>query len=545
MLALMVMPAPGEAAVRVWTGKSSRFWSNPLNWEFGQVPGIGDVVEFPAEANNRETINDLLPGLSLTGIVIKGRNYVLAGNRINLNGGITSIPGNSTNRIELDADLHGLVTVHNAGYFNLLELAGQYVLSTGGTLVLRTSSAMLLTGRVSATNQSQIVQQDSGTVTLGSGCRVFGRMIVEHGDLILAGRSTLKPDSHIDGTLIIGDALNASGHARVFSKDSNLLSADTQVTVHRSGILNLADTTYPDGVNERIRSLSGAGVVELGPNYLTVNPRGLHSEFSGEIRGSGTLQLGVIPDPPTQLFSGSLTLSGHSPLAGPVNVDLGHLHLTGSLSNAVITLKAACRLNGNGTARGLVSTASIIRPGPGTLRFLDHCTLDWWTQLWVPLDGPDAARLEASTLEIGSAFLGLTYHGTLDESFTVASTGSKSEQPFRNSFWDLPEGSWVVVGEAGQQHEFNITYAGNGGHDVVLQRVGSYVPPVLRIQQISETERRIAWPLAAHTYWLEHTASFFPRFWSTNGLPAPGTNDTDFFIIENLPGQERYYRLRR
>src|SRR5690606_488543 len=149
---------------------------------------------------------------------------------------------------------------------------------------------------------------------------------------------------------------------------------------------------------EWIRTLAGSGIVDLGPNHLIVNPRGLQSEFSGEIRGSGTLQLGVIPDPPGPPgFSGSLTLSGHSPLAGTVNVDRVRLHLLGSLSNAPVTLKAGCVLTGNGTARSLISTAGIIRPGPGTLRFLNHCALDWWTQLWLPLDGPNAARLKTSS----------------------------------------------------------------------------------------------------------------------------------------------------
>ncbi len=544
-LIVVLMALPVAGAVRVWTGTAGQFWSNPLNWEAGQVPTSGDMIEFPVEAAHRVTIQDLAPDLSLTGIVIKGRNYVLAGNSIILAGDLVSTPNNSTNRIDLNAALHGEVSFVNAGYFNQLELSGQFKVENEGTLILRTSSAIRISGMITATNLARVVQRDPGWVTFGHAGRVRGNLFVERGTLVLAGGSLQPQNPHIDGELSIGDNVNPSGHSRVFWQDSNLLSTNTHVTVHRSGIMNLADMAPVMGITEWIRTLAGSGIVDLGPNHLIVNPKGFHPEFSGELRGSGTLQLGWIPDPPTDLFSGSLTLSGHSPLAGAVNVDLGHLHLTGSLSNAVITLKAACRLNGNGTARGIISTGGIIRPGPGTLRLLDHCALDWWTQLWLPVDGPNAARLKTSSLELNSAFLGASYHGDPADTFTLIEAGSASTDPLRVDGRDLPEGAWIVAGPTDDLNDFQISYTGNSGHDVVLQKVGSYVPPVLNIQQVSATERRIAWPLAAHTYRLEHTPSWFPRFWSTNGLPAQGTNDMDFFIIENLPGQQRYYRLRR
>jgi hypothetical protein len=544
-LAGIAFPDPVAGAVRVWTGKADQFWSNPLNWEGGQVPTSGDMLEFAVEATHRVTIHDLAANLSLAGIVIKGRNYVLAGNSLILEGNLISTSNNSTNRIDLSANLHGEVSFINAGYFNQLELSGQFKVENQGRLILRTSSSILVSGLITATNLARVVQRDPGWVTFGPVGRVRGNLSVEQGSLILTGGSVLEDRSQINGELIIGDNVNPSGYSRVFWQDSNLLSTNTHVTVHRSGIMNLADMAPVMGITEWIRTLAGSGIVDLGPNHLIVEPRGLGSEFSGEIRGSGTLQLGWIPNPPTDTFSGSLTLSGHSPLAGAVNVDLGHLNLRGSLSNAAINLKAVCRLNGTGTVRSLVSTGGIIRPGPGTLRVLDHCALDWWTQLWLPVDGPNAARLKTSSLELNSAFLGASYHGDPADTFTLIEAGSASTDPLRVDGRDLPEGAWIVAGPAEDLQEFQITYAGNGGHDVVLQKVGPYIPPVLRIQRVSATERRLEWPLAAHTYWLEYTPSFSPRFWSTNGLPAPAANDTDFFIIENLPGQERYYRLRR
>lgn len=439
-LAGFSFPDPVAGAVRVWTGKADQFWSNPLNWEAGQVPTTGDMLEFPVEATHRVTIHDLAANLSLTGIVIKGRNYVLAGNSINLEGDIISTPNNSTNRIALSAWVHGEVSFINAGYFNQLELSGQLKVENQGRLILRTSSSILVSGLITATNLAQVIQRDPGWVTFGPTGRVRGHMFVEQGSLVLTGGSVLEDSSQINGELIIGDNVNPSGYARVFWQDSNLLSTNTHVTVHRSGIMNLADMAPVMGITEWIRTLAGSGMVELGPNHLIVNPKGFHPEFSGEIRGSGTLQLGWIPDPPTDLFSGSLTLSGHSPLAGAVNVDLGHLHLLGSLSNAPVTLKAGCLLTGNGTAHSLVSTAGIIRPGPGTLRFLNHCALDWWTQLWLPLDGPDAARIKTSSLEINSAFLGASYHGDPADTFTLIEAGSASTYPLRVDGRDLPEG---------------------------------------------------------------------------------------------------------
>ncbi|HSH15274.1 MAG TPA: hypothetical protein VLD18_04510, partial [Verrucomicrobiae bacterium] len=175
-----------HAATRIWTGAVSPFWSNPANWLHGQRPLPGDSIEFPEEAPIREVYNDLELDFSVGDITIKGRNYILQGNRISLEGDLTSMPSNSTNRIMLDAHLYAPLTISNHGYFNQLELGGHLRLWYD-PLVLETSSSIKITNYLMDTNNLGVIQRGAGTVSFEGNGFLVGAMIVETGDLLLSG----------------------------------------------------------------------------------------------------------------------------------------------------------------------------------------------------------------------------------------------------------------------------------------------------------------------------------------------------------------------
>ncbi|HSH16438.1 MAG TPA: hypothetical protein VLD18_10415, partial [Verrucomicrobiae bacterium] len=218
------------------------------------------------------------------------------------------------------------------------------------------------------------------------------------------------------------------------------------------------------------------------------------------------------------------------------------LKLTGSASNAVVVLSDGATLTGNGVAKSLAATNAVVRPGPGTLRFLEGFTLDADALLDAVLDGPDAGSVQAGTVHLNEAALRVMYHG-LGESneFALVTANATTGSTFQN----YSQGAWLLAGDPAAPSEFQLTYAGGGGHDVVLERAGLFVPPMLSIHPLSATKRRIEWPSSAQGYTLQHTPRLHPPTWTANGLPAPATTATEHCVIDDTSPGQRFYRLTR
>ncbi len=542
-LAVLSLPAQAAPATRAWIGKEDPFWSNPGNWTNGLVPVAGDSIEFLDDVKFRDTYNDLSPDMTIGSILIKGRNYVLRGNRINLQDNLVSQPSNSSNRITLGLNINGPLSIINYGYFNTLELAGRIDLFWH-PLVLETGSSILISGLIWNTNDAiAVIQKAAGTVSFGPSGRIAGNVTVEQGELNLSGRSaTIHLDGPTPTVLVVGNDENPPGSARVVWGSSNKADLDTLVTVNHSGRLDL------NGFAQTIASLGGSGVVDLDSGQLMVRQPPTRSKFAGELRGSGTIRLEGV--------NAGLELSGHNSFTGTIHTasilvtnqltqqvtELGsHLILSGSASNAAVNLLASSLLTGNGAARSLSSFNATIRPGPGAMRFLESCTLEGGTRLELDLDGPGAGSLQALQLNLANGILDVRYQGTGPESlFTliaaIANPGS--------TFQGLAEGAWIVAGDPAAPNEFRLTYSGNGGHDVVLERTGLFVPPALSIR-LSGAGRVIEWPVAAQGYSLQRALTLDPPGWTSDGLPVTEATATEFFIIDDSSEGERFYRLAR
>jgi len=545
-LAILADPIHAAPATRIWIGKEDPFWSNPGNWTNGLVPVAGDSIEFLDDVKFRDTYNDLDPDMTFGSLHIKGRNYVLRGNKINLQDNIISQPSNSSTLITLDLNINAPLSIVNYGYFNVLELAGVIRLYWH-PLVLETSSSILISGSIINTNDSiMVIQRASGTLSFSATGRLGGTMVVEQGELVLGGASA---NVNLYGTapeysaaLIVGRDVGPPADARVSWRAANKLADYTAVNINRSGLLDL------NGFSQTMATLSGSGVVNLDGGQLRIQGPAPPSNFAGELRGNGALQVAG---------AAGFELSGHNTFTGSVEVALlqvtnaftqevstlfSELNLSGSASNAAVRLQTNAVLRGKGVARSLTATNATIRPGPGALRFLEGFSLDAASTLDLDLDGPDAAMIEAGSIDLGEATLQFTYRGAGPESlFTLISAN------FANAgsvFGGLAEGAWLVAGDPGAPSEFRLTYSANGGHDVVLERTGLFVRPPLNIR-MSGTECVIEWPLSAPGYLLERATSLIPADWSGDGLPAPAATVTDFFIIDNSAEGERFYRLKR
>jgi hypothetical protein len=479
-----------HAATRIWTGAQNGLWSNPANWTNNLVPTHLDSVEFPAEANVREMTNDL-SGLEFGGLIFKGGRYTLKGNKLFLLGGITSIPGNTTNRVACEIFVGAPMTFSCHGYFNLLELGAVEV---AYPLRLETGSWIQLSGDMKIHDDIAATVAAPGRVTFNTLGRAIGTLILESGTIELTSTANR---AHIEGLLIVG-ADSAVTPARVFWGAPNKLGNNSVVVLNRSGLLDM------NKHSDTIRMLSGAGTVELNGGQLTVSSPGGQTDFAGKLQGTGIFR--------AVGFDGGFALSGQHSFTGAIEVAAAHLRLAGSASNAVVTMTDLATLSGHGVARSLTATNAVVRPGPGTLRFLEGFTLDAGTLLDTVLDGPDAGSVQAATVNLNQAALRVTYHGTsaANQFALVTANATTTGSTFQN----YAEGAWLLAGDPLAPHEFQLTYAGGGGHDVVLHRAGRFVPPVLRIESLPGGPRRLAWPRTAQGFTLQRTPTLSPPLWT-------------------------------
>ncbi|MBI1177004.1 hypothetical protein GC207_06140 [bacterium] len=536
-----------NSATCIWTGTQNNLWSNSANWTNGITPDTGDSLVFPDGPKYRNLQNDRLDILSVSNIIFNGRGYTLGGNKIDLTGDIVSVPSLSTNRVLFPIDVYGPATFQNQGYFNQLELGGEINLNSD-PITLETISDIKISGTIRGTiGVGTILHSNSnGRFTLAEDGRMYGDITVAHGNLIL---SYTLSHGFIDGArgtrLIIGNDVDSPMSAKVQTQRSNLITTKVEVIVNGSGVFDMVAPDYPERMEQTIGGIAGTGLINLGDGKLILGST-LSEAFSGVINGSGDIQIGLpAPLGATSKINGSLVVAGDLTFDGPVNVVSGYLSLAnGSLSNSVVTMESGGHLDGSGSIKSLSSDGAEITPGPGTLRVLNDCNLDFWTLLWAHLDGPKKGVLHAGTLNLNSAYLGAIYEGVATESsFTVASTDSGLSANFRLDTVILPEGGWLVRGDP--PTEFQITYGANAGHEVVLTRYGEFSAPTLSVRQLSTTECIIEWPLEAHDFFLQHTNPEYLGGWTTNGLPAPATNATVHFVIESNTTPWRLYRLTR
>ncbi|MBI1177003.1 hypothetical protein GC207_06135 [bacterium] len=541
---------PADAATCIWTGTQNNLWSNSANWTNGITPDTGDSLVFPDGPKYRNLQNDRLDILSVSNIIFNGRGYTLGGNKIDLTGDIVSVPSLSTNRVLFPIDVYGPATFQNQGYFNQLELGGEIHLNSD-PITLETISDIKISGTILGTNGVGTIlhSNSNGKFELAENGRIYGDITLDRGVLLLS--STLS-HGFIDGDrgmkLVIGNEVDSSKLAEVQFQARDKTTTNISVIINQSGFLNLVSAAHPEGVDETVGGVTGSGNINIGNGKLIIGNT-LGDEFSGEIKGTGILQLGlpapVTPPLPSVVKpAGALNVTGNPTFEGLVDVLSGYLTVRGSISNADLTLENDSHLEGNGIIKSLNTDAAVIMPGPGTLRILNSCTLDYWTVLWTHLDGPNKGMLRAATLNLNSAYLGIIYEGgDADTSYTIATADYDLSSNFRWDKVSLPEGAWVVSGDPSS--EFQITYATNGGHDAVLNRFGLYIAPTLSIRHLSESESVISWPLAAHDFRLQRTFPNDLGGWTTNDLPTIEANTTEHFVVETNSRPWRFYRLIR
>src|SRR5690349_1918018 len=79
-----------SAAIRIWDGSASGYWTNAANWTANIVPTNGDGLVFPANAARLVMTNTAGAATNFTFLQFLGSNYVLYGGVLFLTNGLTN-----------------------------------------------------------------------------------------------------------------------------------------------------------------------------------------------------------------------------------------------------------------------------------------------------------------------------------------------------------------------------------------------------------------------------------------------------------------------
>src|SRR5213082_802251 len=90
-LAFFFTLANTPATTKSWSGSGGdNFWSTAANWTNNLAPVAGDDLLFPGVTLRLSNSNNLAANTAISSITFSGSNYVIAGNSILLNAGMTN-----------------------------------------------------------------------------------------------------------------------------------------------------------------------------------------------------------------------------------------------------------------------------------------------------------------------------------------------------------------------------------------------------------------------------------------------------------------------
>src|SRR5205085_688387 len=155
-----------------WSGAGTNsLWLNPLNWIGNVAPNQGDNLSFPAGVARLTNTNDFAAGSMFNSITFSGSDYVIAGNLLSLNTGLTNTPPTATG----STFVAGTLIVQNS--ITVLEpiaLSGTInnqlgVNTFSGNITLNTANATFEVATNTVLNLNGALSGSGGLVKVGPG----------------------------------------------------------------------------------------------------------------------------------------------------------------------------------------------------------------------------------------------------------------------------------------------------------------------------------------------------------------------------------------
>lgn len=260
------LPLPALAAVRIWNGSYSGYWSAARNWSGNVAPRAGDDLVFPAGAARLTNTNNM--GAVFRSITFTGSGYVLRAtpsSRLRLTGGISAQHTSGTCTVDQPIQLEATQAWEGVHAAAVLDVPGNLDLGAY-TLTVRGAGQVRLGGAISG-NGGLTMNGDGALRLHGSAANTYvGVTRVQAGLLELAKTPSLFPVPAVPADLDV----ETTGTIRLLN-DYQIwpFYSRAVVTVHGNGLLDLNE--HQESVAElvldggRVR-LGNAGVLTLMSN---------------------------------------------------------------------------------------------------------------------------------------------------------------------------------------------------------------------------------------------------------------------------------------
>jgi autotransporter-associated beta strand protein len=365
---------------------------------------------------------------------------------------------------------------------------------------------------------------------------IFGSVTVNSGSTWLLNTNEGFQDFALEGHAPL--TLNGNAHVQMGASGALYLSPGGGVTVNPS--INTTATIsgsigiFSDDTGLAVHpTLVNAGTGQSG------NPE---CDISGSISGIfGSILL-------RKEGGGALRLTGTNTYAGTNLVNGGTLWVDGLQPQSAVHLNTGTRLKGSGIVGdiNLVGSSAMISPGasPGILTCSNFNAL---------AGGSGTLQIELNGTAPGTGYDQLNVRGTVNlndvslsrssgfssavsDQFTLIN--NDASDLVTGTFTGLPQGKKLYIGK----ELFQISYTGGSGNDVVLTRLVTPPPPVLRIEWAGTKAVRLFWPTNDPLFSLQTITNLPSANWIA-ALPLPVVIGTNNVVTNSTSLVSQFYRL--
>jgi hypothetical protein len=130
----------------------------------------------------------------------------------------------------------------------------------------------------------------------------------------------------------------------------------------------------------------------------------------------------------------------------------------------------------------------------------------------------------------------LNFSSSPSDAFTIIS--NDGADPVVGTFTGLPQGATLAIG--GQQ--FQISYTGGDGNDVVLTEISGAPVPTLALAAVSPGALTLSWPTNGPTYRLQFNTNLGSSNWVAVS-PGPVIVGANYVVTNATTGAQKFFRL--
>jgi len=342
----------------------------------------------------------------------------------------------------------------------------------------------------------------------------------------------------IPGPLTIGDNVTPTNNATVQSLRINQIEDTAPVVVNSSGTLSFDPFNAP---SETIGSLAGAGHVNLMLTALTLAGNA-DTTFDGVISGFNAGQI-------LKTGYGVWTLNGTNNSIGATFVNAGKIVVNGA-SVGPLQLNFFSALGGTGVVGDVSGTLAKIAPGnsvgritTGNLMLMNgSSSLDVQLNGTTPGSGYDQILVNGGVnLTNPTLNVSMTFPGAVGNQYVIIA--NDFSDAINGTFKNLPEGTNFLAGGA----QFQITYKGGDGNDVVLTQMTAPTPSQIGgITSLPNGQIGLSGSgSAGASYDIEANLDLGTTNWVKLGTVQAGQNGAISFIDLDAPNHAmRFYRFK-